>query len=228
MLTNTLPPEALIFDLDGTLFKTETLSLAAYHMTFDQLRKEGLFTGKTPPEERFLQSLGLLLPTIWKNVLPSSSHSTRSRANTLLLEYQIQLLTQGHGELYCGVKKTLKTLFNNGYALFVASNGLEAYVKGVIQAMELSHLFTALYSAGQFQTTSKGELVKLLVRNYRLSTAWMCGDRLSDVEAGKENGLLVVGCAYGGFHSKTELQHADLIIDSFPALLAYLPWSSQT
>ncbi|UUZ80601.1 hypothetical protein LJK88_38035 [Paenibacillus sp. P26] len=37
-------PEAMIFDLDGTLFQTET-PLPAYHATFDRLRAEGLYEG---------------------------------------------------------------------------------------------------------------------------------------------------------------------------------------
>ncbi len=51
-------PEAMIFDLDGTLFQTETLLLPAYYATFDQLRKEGLFQGETPPEKHILGALG--------------------------------------------------------------------------------------------------------------------------------------------------------------------------
>lgn len=216
-------PQAVIFDLDGTLFKTETLSLPAYHRTFDQLRREGLFSGATPPEERFLHSLGMLLPEIWSNVLPDAPNDVRVRANELLLDYQMQFLRAGYGELYPGVLATLENLHRRGYKLCVASNGVEEYVKGVIHATGLSPLFTVLYSAGEFQTASKVELVRLLLQRYPFASAWMCGDRLSDVEAGLQNGLPVVGCTYGGFHAKDELQQANMMISSFAELLDYLP-----
>lgn len=216
-------PQALIFDLDGTLFKTETLSLPAYHRTFDQLRVEGLFSGDTPPESRFLSGLGLLLPELWKNVLPDASKETRLRADSLLLRYQMKLLREGYGELYPGVAHTLQVLYQRGYKLYVASNGLEKYVKEVIRATGLSAFFTALYSAGEFQTPSKAELVRLLMGNHQLESAWMCGDRLSDVEAGRLNGLYVVGCNYAGFHVDEELNQANIVISSFLDLLNCLP-----
>lgn len=41
-------PEAMIFDMDGTLFQTETLLLPAYHQLFDTLRAEGHYEERLP------------------------------------------------------------------------------------------------------------------------------------------------------------------------------------
>ncbi len=46
-------PEAMIFDLDGTLFQTETLLLPAYRATFDRLREEGLYEAKRRRKSTF-------------------------------------------------------------------------------------------------------------------------------------------------------------------------------
>lgn len=215
-------PQALIFDLDGTLFRTESLSLDAYHATFEQLREEGLFEGPTPPEERFLSSLGLLLEEIWKRVIPDSSPEVRRRADELLLVHQMRLLEAGLGELYEGVADTLRVLHTRGYQLFVASNGLEGYVKGVVTHMGLADLFTDVYSAGEYETNTKVDLVRLLMTKHNLKSAWMCGDRSSDVEAGRENGLFVVGCNYAGFNQEKELQGANLVLFSFAEIQEYL------
>ena len=53
-------PEAMIFDLDGTLFQTETLLIPVYYRLFDQLRSEGLYEGETPDISLILGSLGML------------------------------------------------------------------------------------------------------------------------------------------------------------------------
>ena len=53
-------PEAMIFDMDGTLFKTETLLVPVFHQVFDRLREERLYEGETPPEELILSCLGML------------------------------------------------------------------------------------------------------------------------------------------------------------------------
>jgi phosphoglycolate phosphatase len=212
-------PEAMIFDMDGTLFKTETLILPAYHQMFDQLRKEGLYEGETPPEERILGGLGMLLAHIWQKVMPGSSEATMRRADELLLHYQMEGLKEGTGELYPGVKETLEQLRDQGIRLFVASNGLEDYVKEVARYMGIAPYFQGLYSAGEYQTASKVDLVGILLEQHNVSSAWMVGDRSSDVEAGVKNGLTVIGCDYAGFGKADELEGSTLIIRSFAEIL---------
>lgn len=211
-------PEAMIFDMDGTLFKTETLLIPVYHRLFDTLRAEKLYTGETPPEELMLGSLGMLLEDIWKKVIPDADEKVHHRANELLLELEMIGLKEYVTELYPDVAKTLEQLKEQGVRLFVASNGLEHYVKGVSDTHKIMPLFEGLYSAGEHQTKSKVDLVRLL-DEHGVQSAWMVGDRSSDVEAGKENGLTVIGCAYAGFGQDAELAGADVLISSFDELL---------
>ncbi|WP_240345750.1 hypothetical protein [Parageobacillus toebii] len=51
-------PFAIVFDMDGTLFQTETVLVPALHKTFDRLRREGLWQGDTPVG-KYLQILGV-------------------------------------------------------------------------------------------------------------------------------------------------------------------------
>ncbi|MGF7046581.1 HAD superfamily hydrolase (TIGR01549 family) [Paenibacillus sp. DS2015] len=215
-------PEAMIFDMDGTLFQTETVLLPAYHEMFNILRKEGLFIGATPPEEIILSCLGMLLEDIWKKVMPGTNEVTRRRADELLLQLQLEYLSRNDGtsQLYPNVAETLQSLKDQGVKLFVASNGLEHYVKGVAQSHALTPLFDDLYSAGEYNTRSKVDLVDILLKTHHIQSAWMVGDRSSDVEAGKKNGQFVVGCQYAGFGGDEELEGSDEIITSFEQLLS--------
>ncbi len=215
-------PEAMIFDLDGTLFQTETLLLPAYHAMFEQLRNEGLFDGDTPPESHILGALGMLLDDIFLRVMPESTRAAKHRANELLLHYQLVGLRDKQGLLYTGVADTLTALHARGIRLFVASNGLKEYVEQVIHVHGLSHVFEGLFSAGGYQTKSKVDLVRILLDHHRVSTAWMIGDRSSDVEAGLANELPVVGCAYAEFGNPDELLGSTYIIHNFEQLLDIL------
>jgi phosphoglycolate phosphatase len=215
-------PEAMFFDMDGTLFRTETLILPAYHAAFDQMKQEGTFKGETPPEGRLLGALGMLLDQIWERVLPEATIAVRNRADELLLRYQLEAIRRGDGEFYEGVVETLEALHAKGIRLFVASNGLEPYVKGIIEAKGLNGLFSGLYSAGEYQTKTKVDLVKLILKHHDIQDAWMVGDRSSDVEAGVNNGLLVVGCDYAGFGADAELAGSTIRIQSFPELLQHV------
>ncbi|MUG87474.1 HAD hydrolase-like protein [Paenibacillus timonensis] len=219
MAVELLRPEAMIFDMDGTLFKTETLLIPVFHKVFDRLREEGLYSGETPPEELILSCLGMLLPDIWRRVLPNQSEAVHRRADALLLEFELEGLRQLDTELYPQVLETLGELKRRGVRLFVASNGLEHYVKGVAEAHRILTLFEGIYSAGEYQTATKVDLVKLLMDRHGVSHAWMVGDRSSDVEAGKGNGLGVIGCAYAGFGDGSELVGSDVLISSFGELI---------
>ncbi|MCZ8513444.1 HAD hydrolase-like protein [Paenibacillus filicis] len=214
----------MIFDLDGTLFQTETLLLPAYHSTFDKLREEGLYQGETPPEQAILSGLGMLLEHIWRQVMPHAEESVHRRADELLLAYQVEGMAGGQGVLYEGVADALRELRARGIKLFIASNGLEDYVKGVIRYQGLEPLFEAggLYSAGEYGTRSKVDLVRQLLDKHGIRSAWMVGDRSSDVEAGHANGLFVVGCDYAGFRKEGELDGADATIQRFSELAELL------
>ncbi|WP_098748424.1 HAD family hydrolase [Paenibacillus sp. EZ-K15] len=214
-----IKPEAMIFDMDGTLFQTETLLLPAYHKLFDILREEGHYEGETPDEELMLGCLGMLLEDIWKIVMPNGTPAAHRRADELLLQLELEGLNNEAAVLYPEVKETLEELHRRGVRLFVASNGLEHYVKGIAEARGLMSFFEGVYSAGEHGTASKVDLVRLLLDQHDIRDAWMVGDRSSDVEAGKENGQTVIGCHYAGFGGEQELKGSDVVIHSFSQLL---------
>lgn len=215
-------PEAVIFDMDGTLFETETLLVSVHKRLFETLREEGLYLQETPPVERLLACLGMVLEDIWRKIMPDSSEEARIRADELMLQYEIEELEAGKGSLYPQTAETLKQLKERGIKLFVASNGLEDYVKEVARYKGIAELFDGLYSAGEFQTSTKVDLVAKLLADHGIQDAWMVGDRSSDVEAGKSNGLVVIGCAYASYGRESELEGSDALIASITELVGLL------
>ncbi|TQR29649.1 HAD hydrolase-like protein [Brevibacillus brevis] len=215
-------PFAILFDMDGTLLQTEKLSTPAFIRTFDQLRQKGLWQGETPDERELINVLGMTIEQIWDKLLPGASEEATRSADAFLLDNEIQLLKERVTELYPDVKSILEKLHEKGFALFVASNGQEEYIDAICQAYELKPLMTDLYSAGRFRTHSKNDLVAKLLSDYKIGQAIMVGDRHSDVEAGKTNGLFTIGCDFG-FAKPGELDGADVIITSFSQLLNHLP-----
>jgi len=215
-------PEAVIFDMDGTLFETDKLLVPVHHRVFETLREEGLYEHETPPVERLLSCLGMLLEDIWRKVMPDSTKAARKRADVLLLQYEREGLERGEGQLYPFVEETLRELHSRGIKLFVASNGLEEYVKGVAEFKGIAPLFDGLYSAGEYETSTKVDLVARLLKDHSIQSAWMVGDRSSDVEAGKGNGLQTIGCAYATYGRASEIEGADVLINDFRELLTLL------
>ncbi|MGA9172490.1 MAG: HAD family hydrolase [Thermoactinomyces sp.] len=214
--------KALIFDLDGTLLQSEKVGLPAFLETFRVLRKEGLFKGEMPTEEKIQSVFGMTHEEIWQTLLPDAVEEIRKKADQMMLEFELQLLRESRGEFYPGVKETLHTLNKRGYPLFIASNGVGPYVRGALESGDLTSLFTGIYTAGECKTKSKVDLVSLLKEKHQVTEGFMVGDRSSDIEAGKRNGLLTVGCRYSGFPqfgSQDELAGADYLISSFAEIL---------
>lgn len=217
---------AVLFDMDGTLLQTEKLSTPAFQRTFEQLRSRKLWSGSTPDEGELTNVLGMTLAQIWDKLMPGTDEKTRKIADELMLENELDLLREGITDLYPQVRETLEKLHEQGMALFVASNGLERYISAICEHFAITPLFTDLYSAGRFNTASKNQLVAKLLQDYGIQKAVMVGDRHSDIEAGKTNGLFTIGCDFG-FAGPGELDGADHIITEFGRIIEILPFPSR-
>lgn len=208
---------AVIFDMDGTLFQTEKILVPALHKTFDQLCSERKWSGDTPVE-KYLQILGVTLKEVWRQLLPDSSEEIREQADQLFLKFLVEEIQSGNGELYPQVKETIKTIYQQKVPMFVASNGLEDYISAICEYFGLNSFFIDQYSAGRFNCTSKIKLVEMLVEVYGIEHALMVGDRSSDIQAGKQNGLWTIGCDFGFAH-ENELMEADYIVKNFEEII---------
>ncbi|MGA8943387.1 MAG: HAD family hydrolase [Thermoactinomyces sp.] len=214
--------KAIIFDLDGTLFQTEKVGVPAYREAFLQLKKSGDFPGEIPSDEQIHSVFGLTHEQLWNKLLPDASAELKERADRLMLEKELELFHKGEGQLYPHVKATLTRLYNDGWPLFIASNGVGAYVNTALETEGLIFLFKGIYTSGDYKTKDKTELVRRCRQEQGITGGYMVGDRSSDIMAGKENGLFTIGCRYKGFPhfgKENELSEADRVIHSFRDLL---------
>ncbi|MGZ4107912.1 MAG: HAD family hydrolase [Tumebacillaceae bacterium] len=218
--------EAVIFDVDGTLFQTEKVAIPAFKRTFEALKQKGLYHGDIPSEDKITSVFGMTIPELWETLLPDASMDVRDQANELLAHEELTSLENGVGEPYPGVKETLQCLKDEGYKIYTASNGEERYVATVIEALGLNDYFTRLYSAGEYKTEKKEDLVALLLKQENITRAVMIGDRRSDITAGLANNLHTVGCDFG-FAKDGELKDAHDLIQSFDDLRTCLQHASQ-
>jgi len=113
-------PFAALFDMDGTIFKTETIVDSAFEATFTSLRNENKWHGETPLAQ-YHSILGVPLEQVWIEVMPEASDEVRRKADQLLSSFLIEELKCGNGELYEGAKETLVELAEMGVPLFIAS-----------------------------------------------------------------------------------------------------------
>ena len=213
-------PFAVIFDMDGTLFQTNKILGSSLERTFEVLRSEGNWQGEAPLAV-YQKTMGVPLKVVWETLLPNHAESIRNQADKLFLEYLNQEIKEGKGQLYPKVIETLSLFKQHGIPLFIVSNGLEKYLEEICTYFQLHEYLTDIYSVEKSLIGSKTDGVHMLLKDYKIEEAVLVGDRKSDIEAAKENGLVAVGCHFG-FAAVNELADADFLIKDFLDLQAFV------
>ncbi|WP_066074276.1 NIF family HAD-type phosphatase [Neobacillus soli] len=203
---------ALIFDLDGTLFQTNKILEISLEDTFNQLRTMQLWEKETPIE-KYREIMGVSLPVVWETLLPTHSNEVREQANEFFHEKLVANINEGNGALYPHVEEVFDYLKNNNCSIYIASNGQREYLKTIVDYYNLDKWVMETFSIQQIPTQDKADLVKSILMKYQMEKGAVIGDRLSDINAAKNNRLISIGCKFD-FAQEDELAQADIIIDS--------------
>ena len=208
---------AVIFDMNGTLFRTDLILERALDETFDHLRSEEKWVGPTPIDQ-YRNIMGVPLPVVWETLLPQHGVQVREETDVYFLRRLIENIENGNGALYPGVLDLFEQLKQMGHPIFIASNGLVDYLQAIVTHYELDRWITETYSIQQIDTLDKGDLVAEIVKKYKLQNGFVVGDRLSDIMAARVNGLTSIGCRFD-FAQEAELKEADYIANHLSDVL---------
>ncbi|PEK98893.1 nucleosidase [Bacillus sp. AFS017336] len=216
--------QALIFDMDGTLFQTDKILELSLEDTFDHLRLLNLWSSVTPIK-KYREIMGVPLPKVWEALLPEYSMEVREQTDAFFQERLIDNINNGNGALYPNVKEIFAFLKENNYSIYIASNGLTNYLSAIVKYYQIDNWVTETFSIQQIQSLNKSELVKTILKKYEIMDGAVIGDRLSDINAAKDNNLMAIGCRFD-FSQEDELKQADLVIDDLIQLKNVFPKSN--
>jgi len=190
----------VIFDLDGTLYKTEEVSVPALKKAFSKF-------GIELTEEDILQQFGEPTDKIIRNLTPEGKKDRFDEIKKEIAKNEAEMIPM-KGELYLDVKKMLKDLKELGCDLAVCSNGREDYIKIVLSTTSIDDIFLSIksYTDGK----SKSDHIKELLEEYEPDAAAMVGDRYHDIEAAEEADILSIGARYG--YGGDEVLEADEVV----------------
>jgi len=197
--------------MDGTLFQTDKILEMSLDDTFNHLRTLNQWDMSTPID-KYREIMGVPLPKVWEALLPTHSDEIRKYTDDYFLKRLVENIRNGKGALYPNVKEIFSFLKENNCSVYIASNGLKEYLEAIVDYYELNNWVTETFSIQQIQTLDKGDLVKTIIKKYDIKSAAVVGDRLSDINAAKDNNLLAVGCNFD-FAQADELAQADVVID---------------
>lgn len=207
MTAEKLQCDALIFDMDGTLWDAVDSYAKIWNTTFEQA---GIRDVPVVTREILMREMGKHLEDIIEDIAPGHDHD--GRFLQLLNANEAKMMPGLRGRLYGGVVETMARL-SQRLPLFMASNcgplglenfldvnGLRPYVKEA-----LSHGATGL---------DKSANIALLIRRHGLEHPIYVGDTQGDSDAAHAAGAKMVYCAYGF----GQVRDADAVIHNFPEL----------
>lgn len=200
----------VFFDLDATLWPPHSVALPAFRQALEELGQP------VPSDEVLLGTLGYPTGEIWQKLMPNATPELQQQANILMGEKELAILEQGLAQTFPGVGATLQRLHDAGLVLCILSNCDSEYLQAVPDALDIGHHFTERFCAGDYPGLTKSEILRQELPRFQQPAA-MVGDRWHDIEAGRDNNLLTIGCAFG-LGREEELLEADYRINDFREL----------
>ncbi len=208
------PLPALIFDLDGTLTDSKPGILGCLKKVIDT---RGI--ADPGPLDRFIG------PPVEDWVVDLLPNASKDEQTELAREYRAYYDLEGwcNNSVFAGVHEMLVELRELGFSLYVCTSKHQHFAMRILDAFELSVLFTAVYGDKvEYMSHSKIDLLANLLREQKLdrSNTWMIGDRSFDIDAAHANEIRCLAAGWG-YGSAEEHAHADAVACS-PADVAAL------
>ena len=183
--------DAIIFDLDGTLWNTVDSCLKATSF----VKEEHSDITRDVTKEQIESAMGKTsdeIVNIYYGYLPREKGE--EYANEAFNKNVDNLLKEG-GTLYPNTRDTIIKL-SKKYKLYIVSNCVKGYIESFLNTSGLKDYFSDYESYGN-TLLSKGDNIKLVIERNNLKNPIYVGDTKGDMEASNYAGIPFVYAAYG-------------------------------
>lgn len=203
-----------ILDLDGTLVD----SLDDLTASVNVMR--GSFTLPPLENQAVRGMVGQGARSLVERALPGRSGKEIENGLAIFLSHNEAHLCD-QTRLYPGVVETLAALAGQGHTLALLSNKNEGLCRQLLAHFGIAEKFAAVIG-GDSLTSRKPSpepvlhIMKLLAKQPAVTL--MVGDSINDVAAGRDAGVMTVGCSYG-YGEAAEMAAAVFTITEFTGLL---------
>jgi phosphoglycolate phosphatase len=203
--------DVAVFDLDGTVYKTECVSLRAVHAAIAD-------AGLPDHDDEAIKSLfGYSTPEVCARLFPGQTEQVVSQLSDRVRHYERCLITQ-YGELYPGMRELLHSLSEDGWLLILCTNSSQVYVDTVLDGLNIRAHFSRVCMRDPILT--KTDYLRQIRQRHGPSCV-MIGDKPVDIDAAVANGLVSIGVLWG-YGRPSDIAHATFAVDSVERLAEVL------
>ncbi len=205
----------ILLDLDGTLTDPEKGITRCIRYALDQ------FGMAIPPSDQLRWCIGPPLKASFSHLLNTTDETILERA---LAHYRKRFSEKGMFEniLYPGVISSLGDLQTAGFKLFLATSKPKVFARQILDYFKITPFFHTVYGSElDGRLSDKGTLIAYIIDQEGLdSTATlMVGDRVYDIEGGKENKVMTAAVAYGyGMQDEIDAANPDVVFETIEDL----------
>ncbi|MBZ0264838.1 HAD family hydrolase, partial [bacterium] len=208
----------LIFDMDGTLIRSERMAKSALRNALTNYFQDKSDAAPEYTDEELMSGVGAPSNEFYTSLLPAMYKSDWGNFRDLVFAEESTYL-QNHRVTYPGAISTLKELKKRGFTLALVSNCSREYFDLVMDTQNLRKYFDFAMCIGDEEGVSKAELFARIIQQTKGKSA-VIGDRYYDVEAASANKLPTVGALYG-YGTREELSETVTWVEDIRHLLRY-------
>ena len=182
---------ALIFDLDGTLWDASDAVAESFNVKLSQLGLPERITG-----DMMRSQMGKTLEEI---AVVFFSNYDRDKAVEIMracTDYENEYITSHGGRLYPGVREMLEGVRKNGWFCACVSNCQSGYIEAFISFHQLDGLFDDIECWGN-TGNFKDDNIRTVIKRNGIEKAVYAGDTMGDCKSAISAGCEFIHCAYG-------------------------------
>lgn len=184
--------EAILFDLDGTLWSSSPEICIAWNIV---LQKHTEIQRTPITGEELASCFGLPMTEIARKLFPDLPEEVRQGLMIECCDEENAYLEIHGGTLYPHLEETLAEL-KKQYKLFIVSNCQSGYIECFLKAHKLGAYFDDIQCWGD-NKLPKGENNKLIMERNGITKAVYVGDTTGDEESARVAAIPFVYAAYG-------------------------------
>lgn len=182
----------ILFDLDGTLWDSAESVAVSWNMEIE--RVTGSPSAITADDIR--RNMGKTMNEIADDVMSGFEPAERYELARRCEVFENAYIAEHGGELFPGVRETLRRMLDAGVRMAVVSNCQEGYIPAFIKSMDMDRFFIDYEEWGR-SGLLKADNIKLVMSRNGADRAVYVGDIQKDADASAEAGVPCIWAAYG-------------------------------
>ena len=206
--------QAILFDLDGTLWDSSEGVLKSWNQVLDMHPE----CGRGPiTQEELNGCFGLPMTEIAAKLFPKQTSEDQQKMMDECCKVENDYLRKHGGILFPKLAETLEILHKE-YKLYVVSNCQQGYIESFIAAHKLEKYFDDIECWGN-NLLPKGENNKLIMQRNHNTKAVYVGDTAGDEQSARVAEIPFIYCAYG-FGEATAPDYTIQAFEELPQLMS--------